>query len=132
MTTNRIMSIDIAVQSRLHYAVRFDYLNEEALRAIFQTFQAQLDDSNCDADEREKIRSWWTENVGDMKDRCINGRDVRNLFMGIQLLAKKDGGKIRLDHLKRVHTATQKFRTEMERTRLQKESESNVVNRGMY
>lgn len=58
LTTNRILSIDIAIQSRLHYAIRFDYLNEEALRAIFETFQAQLDDSNCDTDDREKIRSW--------------------------------------------------------------------------
>jgi len=132
MTTNRIMSIDIAVQSRLHYAIRFDYLNMDELRGIFETFQAQLDDSNCDTDEREKIRSWWNDNLGDMKERCINGRDVRNLFMGTQLLAKKRGGRIRLDHLKRVHTATQKFRTEMERTRLQKEAEMNVVNRGMY
>lgn len=67
-----------------------------------------------------------------MKERCINGRDVRNLFTGTQLLAQKDEGRIRLEHLRRVHTATQKFRTEMERTRLQKESESNVVNRGLY
>ncbi|CZR62655.1 uncharacterized protein PAC_12552 [Phialocephala subalpina] len=132
MTTNRIMTIDIAVQSRLNYAIRFEYLSADALRNIFGTFQAMLDDSNCDTDERENIRSWVADNVEEMRDKGTNGRDVRNLFMGTQWLAEKDGGRIRLSHLKSVYQATQKFRSEMEKIRIQKEAESSVVTRSYY
>lgn len=129
MTTNRIMSIDVAVQSRLHYAIRFDYLNQDQLRAILKTFQAQLDESNCDTEEKPKIQDWLEENVENMKEKFMNGRDIRNLFMGTQWLAKKDGGKIRLEHLKRVYNAAQRFRTDMERTRIQKEAENSFIHR---
>ncbi len=132
MTTNRIISIDIAVQSRLHYAIRFNYLSKEEIRNILKTFLDQLDDTNSSAEEKEKISIWLEDNLDNMKERYINGRDIRNLFMGTQWLSRKDGGKITLGHLQRVYRAAQKFRSEMEEIRLKKEAETNVGTKGFY
>jgi hypothetical protein len=122
------MSIDIAVQSRLHYAIRFNYLGIAEIRNILETFQDQLDDTNCSAEEKGKIRNWLKDNFDNM-ERYINGRDIRNLFMGTQLLSRKDGGKITLDHLQKIYRASEKFRKDMQVSRLQKEGETSVIDK---
>ena len=129
MTTNRITSIDIAVQSRLHYAIRFNYLSTPEIRNILETFQDQLDDTNCSTEEKRKIHNWLDDNLDNMKERYVNGRDIRNLFMGTQLLSRKDGGKITLDHLQKIYRTSQKFRSDMQLSRLQKEGETSVIDK---
>jgi AAA+ superfamily predicted ATPase len=132
MTTNRIMSIDIAVQSRLHYAIRFGYPSEDEIRNIVGTFHKQLDHTNCSAGEKNKIETWLEDNLDSMKDRYGNGRDIRSLFMSTQWLSRKDGGKITLRHLQTVYRAAQSFRSQMEKTRLKKEAETALGNKGGY
>lgn len=87
MTTNRILTIDIAVQSRVHYSVRFREPDKETLESIWKTFTEQLSDANCEEEERNKITKQFEDSWRyDMVKNKITGRDIRNIFMTAQLL----------------------------------------------
>ena len=86
MTTNRIVSVDYAVQSRIHYAVRFNELQLETIERIWCTFQKQLSDGNCSSEERNKIDKWFDVAKTQLKNSKFTGRDIRNVFIIAQLL----------------------------------------------
>ncbi|KAJ5698189.1 P-loop containing nucleoside triphosphate hydrolase protein [Penicillium macrosclerotiorum] len=88
MTTNRPVTMDPAVRSRIHYAVRYKELNEVNIGKVWNTFFDQLNDTNCVPGERENIRKWFEDGGARTLARSkFTGRDVRNLFIGAQLLS---------------------------------------------
>lgn len=120
MTTNRIMTVDIAVQSRITYAVKFGHLTRPELEKVWNFFVGQLDDTNSATRERADIQTWFEANINEMESINFNGRDIRNLFHSAQMLAsKEDDMKICLRHISTVFQSSKSFCRDLERKRIQ-------------
>lgn len=63
LTTNRITSLDIAVQSRIHLAIRYEDLTKEQKCNIFESFLSQLEpDDIADFDDiMEYVKEYGSE-----------------------------------------------------------------------
>lgn len=76
LTTNRITSIDIAVQSRIHLAIQYKSLNGEQAYRIYRNLLDKVPDSGIKGERRKLYRSI-------EKDLCrrnvMNGRQIRNI-----------------------------------------------------
>ncbi|KAI0892615.1 P-loop containing nucleoside triphosphate hydrolase protein [Annulohypoxylon nitens] len=110
MTTNRIQTIDFAVQSRINYAVRFTAFNAKSLQKVSSIFMKQLNDNNSTEKERERIQSYLDTVTETWPNVKFTGRDIRNLFVTAQLL---DFPLITTESLRKVASATTQFRTHM-------------------
>jgi hypothetical protein len=116
LTTNRITSLDIAVQSRIHLAIRYDDLSKEYKRKIFNMFLEQLEPDSIK--NREEISEWIDEYGCEAK---LNGRQIRNVVSSSLALARstakeEDDGDDRLSvkHLKQVVRITKDFQEQLE------------------
>ncbi|KAI6083724.1 P-loop containing nucleoside triphosphate hydrolase protein [Hypoxylon rubiginosum] len=118
MTTNRVLSIDNAVQSRIHYSVRFPQLNKASIEKITRTFLNQLGDDNCKQEEREKIEDYLKESVSDLYRKRFSGRDIRNVFTTAQLL---DYPWLKFRNLKEIMNQSFDFRAELEKVTMERE-----------
>lgn len=111
MTTNRIVSVDYAVQSRIHYAVRFNELDISQIEQIWKTFRRQLNESNCSKSEQTKIDTWFAIAKTQLKNSKFTGRDIRNVFIIAQLLGYP---AITKDNIEKAVNQTQSFRNDLE------------------
>ncbi|KAH0543404.1 hypothetical protein FGG08_002262 [Glutinoglossum americanum] len=115
LTTNRITSLDVAVQSRIHLAIRYDDLSREYRQKIFKIFLDQLE-PNCIKDHAAI-----TEFVDDYGcDYKLNGRQIRNVVASALALARssaKDAGgddRLTVSHLKQVINITRDFQEQLQ------------------
>ena len=115
LTTNRINSLDIAVQSRIHLAIRYDDLTKEQKQKIFQMFLKQLEPDSI------KNHDAITDFIDDYgSEYKLNGRQIRNVVSSALSLArstaKNDGGDPRLTvkHLRDVLYITKDFQEQLE------------------
>ncbi|KAK4446488.1 transitional endoplasmic reticulum ATPase 1 [Podospora aff. communis PSN243] len=122
LTTNRIKSIDVAVISRIHLAIRYDDLSVDQMRSIFKYFLDQLE-PGCIAN-RESIDDF-IESFGHHYN--LNGRQIRNVVSAALAAARheaKAGGKdgrMTFKHLKSVCEMTRDFQEQLkENTRQQR------------
>ena len=136
MTTNRILTIDVAVQSRIHYAIRFDALDAKRCQKVVDTFLKQLaeDNDNIEEEDKEAIKSYFEENIEELAQEGFNGRELRNLFSTAQLLAfqglKKP--KVTLAEFERVVKSTTSFRTDVQKVRDQQFNNTTAMAPSMY
>lgn len=115
LTTNRITSLDIAVQSRIHLAIRYEDLTRDQKVSVFEMFLKQLKpDSIADfPDVMDFIREYGSDND-------LNGRQIRNVVSSALSLArslsKENGGDARMTvkHLKQVLNITKDFQRQLE------------------
>jgi hypothetical protein len=114
MTTNRVKSIDLAIQSRINLAVMYPELEGDRGKKVWQGYVAQLrDGANSTEAAIQDIRDW-IENKDEMGSDGLNGRQIRNIFTLAQTLAQKDDGKIKLEHIKNIWRSTVKFRKQLQ------------------
>ena len=119
MTTNRVMTLDAAMVSRIHYAVSLGPLDKDQETKIWKSYTEKLESRNCK--DILNIKKW-VEMKTKKKASDMNGRQIRNLFTTAQALAEgelvegqTDGtGKISLDHLQRVNDTMTAFREDMQ------------------
>ncbi|KAI9711042.1 MAG: hypothetical protein M1820_002480 [Bogoriella megaspora] len=105
LTTNRIKSFDVAVQSRVHLAVRYQKLNVTQRKELCSKFIKQHPDEFEDMDAVLE----WVEN--DFEDE-IDGRQIRNIISSARAMAKSDdnpSGKVNKKHIKDVMKMTVQF-----------------------
>jgi AAA+ superfamily predicted ATPase len=105
LTTNRIKSFDIAVQSRVHLAIRYKELSTEELRELFLKFVKQHSREILDVKEVEK---WIKEDF----DEDVDGRQIRNVVSSARAMAKSEdnpSGKVKLEHIRSVLKMTVQF-----------------------
>ena len=115
-TTNRITSLDIAVQSRIHLAIRYDDLTREQKQRIFKTFLNKLD--RWEIKDREGIYDYIDDTGSKFK---LNGRQIRNVVSSAISLArdaaKKEGstrdGKLTKSDLQEVLEITEHFQEQL-------------------
>ncbi|KAI9761887.1 MAG: hypothetical protein M1840_001540 [Geoglossum simile] len=115
LTTNRITSLDIAVQSRIHLAIRYEDLSSKYKQEIFKFFLDQLEPDSIS--DRAGIDEWIEEYGCDYK---LNGRQIRNVVSAALALArssaKENRGdeKLTVKHLKNVVSITKDFQEQLE------------------
>jgi len=114
LTTNRIKSIDVAVISRIHLAIRYADLTETQMQKIFKFFLDQLEpDSIENRDEIDNFINNYGHQYG------LNGRQIRNVVSGALASArngakmKKGDGRLTFKHLKEVCEMTRQFENQL-------------------
>ena len=106
MTTNRVMTFDVAMLSRCHYAVAFKFLTVAQEKAIWMGYVAQLTDQN--SSQKHEIQAWVNQIT--KKGTKLSGRDIRNVFTTAQTLAQATPSKkLRKYHLERVYDQLMDF-----------------------
>ena len=105
LTTNRINSFDVAVQSRVHVAIRYDNLDPTQTRDIYLTFLQQVKDDGNIADW--KALSEWV-NV-QSRNSDFNGRQIRNVVSSALGLARAKKDKLNTEYLDKIVDRTRTF-----------------------
>jgi hypothetical protein len=134
MTTNRVKSIDAAIQSRIQLAIQYHDLDLHQRLAIYKNRLKYIPDDEIE-DREELIKSLTTSPLIRIKPKNEkpNGRQIRNIVTYARALAKSEkdekGNKrlLTLDHLMRVAemttTFTESMKELMQRQRLTNELE---------
>ncbi|KAI1357507.1 hypothetical protein F5Y08DRAFT_324151 [Xylaria arbuscula] len=109
LTTNRMRSLDIAVQSRIHLAIKFTELQSDQKIAIYNSFLEQLDNKGLvdDLDDLQK----WARKEG--KRYKFNGRQIRNVLSTALGLARAEGKRLRREDLISVAQQTEEFKQDL-------------------
>ena len=106
LTTNRLSTMDLAVQSRIQIAIRYKPLEVPIRRRIWENFIQHLGDQEPQAKEE------LTGNLDDMAHWHLNGREIRNVVNIAQALAlsqERRTGALRFEHVLKVANETIKF-----------------------
>ncbi|KIJ54637.1 hypothetical protein M422DRAFT_24545 [Sphaerobolus stellatus SS14] len=106
LTTNRLKAIDHAFLSRIHIALHFRDLSEDALRAIWAAFIVKAGVSmGCDPQVSN-------DQLDYLAKRKINGRQVKNAVKTATSVALSRGENIRYEHLVQVLGMMEDFAVE--------------------
>ncbi|KAL4733400.1 P-loop containing nucleoside triphosphate hydrolase protein [Aspergillus similis] len=114
LTTNRIKTFDVAVQSRVHLAIRYNKMSSDHLKQLFKQF---IDELNDEVENPVDLKKWIDEEF----DGEVDGRQIRNIVSSARSLAKsKDNyaGKLKLSHIKRVLRMTVSFQNHLRDQRI--------------
>lgn len=126
LTTNRIKSLDVAVQSRIHLAVRYDDLNKEQMRKVFCNILKKFKPKDNDY---EDILRYWDEYADEMGLR-LNGRQIRNLVFSARAMARaNDRTSITQKEIKQVMKVTREFQAQL-KDLVQRERTNREVSKG--
>ncbi|KAF2645288.1 P-loop containing nucleoside triphosphate hydrolase protein [Massarina eburnea CBS 473.64] len=113
LTTNRMKSFDVAVQSRIHIAIKYEDLSPEQQIAIFRSFLQQLQEKKLVHDYNDLDK--WVRDYG--RKFQFNGRQIRNVIgtaMGLAMMDEEHpDGKLRRVHLSRVAEQTKTFKLDL-------------------
>ena len=114
MTTNRIMTFDVAMLSRCHYTIDFKTLSLEQEQKIWGRYMDKLNEHN--SEKKVEIEDWVRQNT--KRPTKLSGREIRNVFTTAQTLAQAEPNrKIKRDHLERVYDRLTDFVHAMEETK---------------
>ncbi|KAI1753930.1 hypothetical protein F4782DRAFT_494461 [Xylaria castorea] len=109
LTTNRMRSLDIAVQSRIHLAIKFTELNPQQKTNIYHSFLNQL--ATKGLVENLKDLEVWASKDGKRFD--FNGRQIRNVLSTSLGIALADGRKLNREDLVSVARQTDDFKRDL-------------------
>ncbi|KAI0152842.1 hypothetical protein GGR57DRAFT_492579 [Xylariaceae sp. FL1272] len=110
LTTNRMKSLDIAVQSRIHLAVKFADLSGDQKFRIYESFLTQLDDKHLVTGYQEIMK--WVKAHGRKFD--FNGRQIRNVISTALGVAQADNGRnLMMEDLIEVAGQTDMFKRDL-------------------
>ncbi|KAL8932369.1 MAG: hypothetical protein Q9216_006865 [Gyalolechia sp. 2 TL-2023] len=114
MTTNRVMTFDVAMLSRCHYAVNFKSLTLQQEQTIWKDYVSQLNDDN--SFNKDEIVEWVNQIT--KKRTKLSGREIRNVFTTAQTLAQGEGDKkLRKQNLEHVYDRLMEFSEAMEKNK---------------
>ncbi|KAF7532266.1 hypothetical protein G7054_g8120 [Neopestalotiopsis clavispora] len=105
LTTNRLKTFDMAVQSRVHIAVEYSDLNKEQRKKIFEEFLGQLNAKGL-VEDIDTCMQWVGE---EGQNKTFNGRQIRNIVYTAMSLAHTDKSPLRRGHLVQVAQNTETF-----------------------
>ncbi|KAF5869994.1 putative p-loop containing nucleoside triphosphate hydrolase protein [Botrytis fragariae] len=113
LTTNQIAQFDVAVQSRVHIALKYDKLNEEQTYKIFMGFINQLNDYDAiESADYDRIKRYAEE---DLHSKEFDGRQIRNIVACARgyARAKKPSEKLKLEHIVHVVRFVEDFQRDL-------------------
>ena len=109
LTTNQIAHFDIAVQSRIHVAIKYLNLNHQQTMDIFEGFLGPLAKKGLVKD-MDSIREWLEEDVIKMG---LDGRQIRNIVTSALGLARAQGkSRLEKNHIKTMLSSVKDFKDE--------------------
>ena len=109
LTTNQIAQFDVAVQSRIHIAIKYVNLDKNQTMAIFKGFLDPLAGRGLIKDMGE-IQEWLEEDVVKMG---LDGRQIRNIVTCALGLARANGkSKLDKSDIKKVLANVKDFKDE--------------------
>jgi hypothetical protein len=112
LTTNQIAQFDVAVQSRIHIALKYEPLNEAQTSAIFMQFLNQLQEKNK-VRSLSKIEEWLESDLLRRK-ASFDGRQIRNIVSCAMSLARAEDRSLEKDDLVKVVDIVRDFKTEFQ------------------
>lgn len=107
LTTTLMSSFDIAVQSRIHIAIKYEELTLEQKKNIFMSFLDQLHTKRL-VHNYDDIKKWVQR---DGRKLPFNGRQIRNVVstaLGVALM--EEDAKLKRDHLINIANQTNAFK----------------------
>ena len=111
LTTNQIAKFDVAVQSRIHVAIKYVNLNSEQTLAIFKGFLDPLAKKGR-VKNMENIEEWL---IDDVVGIGLDGRQIRNIVtsaLGMARAQKKN--KLEKSHIKMMLSNVKDFKDEFQ------------------
>lgn len=115
LTTNRIRTFDIAVQSRVNFAITYKNLDDKQKKTIYSNFISQLNEDNTR--NHEELVNWpesdeWND---EPPFRLLNGRQIRNVLFSAASIAQGDlrDHRLSLDHIKKILKETNNFQNDI-------------------
>src|SRR5579871_2143595 len=106
LATNRLETIDVAFQSRIHVPVKYDALDSAARRQIWKNFIMRLDERESEGKQE------LFEALDNLQHWELNGREIRNVLSVAESLAlstEQRRGALRYKHVEDVANATLTF-----------------------
>ncbi|KAF4624368.1 hypothetical protein G7Y89_g13805 [Cudoniella acicularis] len=110
LTTNQIAQFDVAVQSRIHIALKYEPLSEIQTSEIFMQFLNQLNEKKQVKNLRS-IESWVQSDIIRRK-AGFDGRQIRNIISCAMNLARAEYRQLEKDDLLKVVDIVRDFKTE--------------------
>lgn len=107
LTTNRIKSIDVAVQSRMHLAIQYKNLTTDQMWAIYKNLLADVPDSRIRG-SRSVLELEVKKQLCSRRPH-MNGRQIRNIVTTARALASSESQKLHMEHLRQVYDSTADF-----------------------
>lgn len=110
LTTNRIRTLDFAVQSRINLALKFQDLEPDAKKQIYLNFIEQL---NSDDADTVGLRAWIndTEEQDENNFALCNGRQIRNVVFTAAKVAGAE--KMTAQHVVKILKETNSFNNDI-------------------
>lgn len=130
LTTNQIADFDIAIPSRIHFAIRYESLTPAQMEAIFKGFLTKLNEQNL-IEDYDEILDWIKE---DVYSEGFDGRQIRNVVTTALSLARADEkkrkgrGQLTKSHMKKAFANVKMFKRDFN-TQIQryKDSQQNMI-----
>lgn len=108
LTTNRVQSIDIAVQSRMHLAIQYKNLHQDQQHKIYKNLLSKVHDADIHG-SREELHDLIKESLCRRRN-AINGRQIRNIVSAALAVASgREDTRLLYKDLKRVYDITLDF-----------------------
>lgn len=98
LATNRIRDMDVAVQSRIHLAIKYDDLTRDQQIRIFETFLSQVHEKGH-VENWDRVRKWVEKDATSTASK-FNGRQIRNIVSSAMGLARAGDRRLRYDDLR--------------------------------
>lgn len=108
LTTNRLLSLDQAIKSRIHLALGYDQPSFEVRRRIWTKFLQKVPTDELGTEDIDDC----VENIVSYN---INGREISNAINTARTLARFEEQKLRLDHLEIVLHVRSDFNKSLEK-----------------
>jgi SpoVK/Ycf46/Vps4 family AAA+-type ATPase len=103
LTTNRVKAFDEAFLSRIHVALHFSPLSLSSKVQVWNAFIRKMGDN---------VESFSPEQIEDLANRDINGRQIKNAARTAHSLAMSRGQKVSFEHLRITLDAMDDFTRE--------------------
>ena len=127
MTTNRLIVLDPAIISRIHYSINFENLDIDQENRLWERWVQRLE-------EKDILKIGW-DPKGWLKESSkitmgnllsMNGREIRNIWINAQLLSFGDAGTVKVgkDQLQSCFLARQRFLRESQALAMKAEAHS--------
>ncbi|ORY14028.1 P-loop containing nucleoside triphosphate hydrolase protein, partial [Clohesyomyces aquaticus] len=141
LTTNRVMTFDVAMLSRVHWPINFGFFNEGQEAKVWNIWRTKWKRQNeevvnrsdgrlthNDVDREVNRYDQWRSTLIDANatNSRLNGREIRNIFLGARTMAA--GNLVEWDFIRACYSYTTRFRSEMHDRRIK--TEGNLVAAG--
>lgn len=112
LTTNQIAQFDVAVQSRVHIALKYERLDESQTYKIFMGFVDQYnEDRAVDRADYEKLKRFAQR---DLYRKEFDGRQIRNIVACAMGYARGQGeSQMNLEHILHVVGYVEDFQKDL-------------------